>query len=554
MKTNKIIIIGGVAGGATAAAKIRREDENAEITIIERGQYVSFANCGLPYFIGRDIKDRSALLLQTPQGFWDRYKIKVLVNSVATLIDRENKVVHYFLDNVKNTLSYDKLIISQGATPLIPPVAGGNASHVFSLRDMSDMDRIDDYISVNKVKSAIVVGGGFIGIEMAEALIHRGLNVTLVEKAPQVMALMDTEYGVMIESELRHHKIGIHLNNSITSINADTKTSTLEDGTVVDSEMVLFSIGVRPELSLAKECGLELGQSGGLVVNDELQTSDASIYAVGDMIEIHHRIMNKQVRVPLAGPANRQGRIAGINAIGVRKEKYKGAIGSSVVKIFNNTAALTGLSERLAKNAGLNATSITVHPKNHAGYYPGSKQLSLTLVFDKTSGKILGAESYGEQGIEKRIDVLATAIHGEMTVYDLEELDLCYAPPYSSANDPVNMAGFVAANSISGYSSTITAEEFLKKLKSNPNLVVVDVRNSSECEVRKLKNSINIPVNTIRNQLDKLNKDDEIYLHCAVGFRAHLAIRILMQNGFTKVFNISGGFKSIETLMRDEKL
>jgi rhodanese-related sulfurtransferase len=358
----------------------------------------------------------------------------------------------------------------------------------------------------------------------------------------------------MIAAELRHHHIDIQVNNSITLIDANAMTATLENGNILSAEMILFSIGVRPELILAKECGLEIGASGGLKVNDELQTTDENIFAVGDMVEIHHRVLNKIVRVPLAGPANRQGRLAAINAIGTRKEKYKGAIGSSVVKIFNNTAALTGLSLRAAKNGGLDATSVTVHPKNHAGYYPGSTQLSLTLVFEKKTGKILGAESYGTSGIEKRIDVMATAIHGNMTVFDLEELDLCYAPPYSSANDPVNMAGFVASNSLRDYSPTITAEDFLAKLKLNPNLVVIDVRNPSECEVRKLKNSINIPINQLRDNLDKLNTEDEIYTHCAVGFRAHLANRILIQNGFKKVFNISGGFKSLDILLGDNNL
>jgi pyruvate/2-oxoglutarate dehydrogenase complex dihydrolipoamide dehydrogenase (E3) component/rhodanese-related sulfurtransferase len=409
------------------------------------------------------------------------------------------------------------------------------------------MDSIDTFINKKNMKSAIVVGGGFIGLEMAEALIQRGMKVSIVEKAPQVMALMDKEYGAAIAADLKYHKIDLYLNNSITKI--ENFSNTLEDGKILKAEMILFSIGVRPELVLAKECGLELGSSGGLKVNDEMQTNDENIYAVGDMVEIYHRVMNKQVRVPLAGPANRQGRIAAINVIGNRKEKYKGAIGSSVVKIFDKTAALTGLSEKVAKNAGFDATSVTVHPKNHAGYYPGATQLSLTVIFEKKSGKILGAESYGTAGIEKRIDVLATAIYGNMTVFDLEELDLCYAPPYSSANDPVNMAGFVASNDIRGFSPLITAEEFLKIYKENSNIVILDVRNASECELGKLDNSINIPVNQLRNELSKLNKNDIIYIHCAVGYRGHLANRILMQNGFNHVFNISGGFKSLETLM-----
>ncbi len=543
----KIVIIGGVAGGATAAARARRLDETAEITIIEMGKYVSFANCGLPYFISGDIKNRNKLLLQTPKGFNDRYKIQVLVETEAIAINREEKYVLVKNHLGEQKIFYDKLILSQGGRPIVPDIPGAKSPHVFILRDLTDMDSIHEFIQNHHPKNAVVVGGGFIGLEMAEALHKRGLKVTIVEKADQVMINHDKEFSEMILQHLKEHQIEVFLKTSLTSIDLNSKTATLEDGSKIPADVILFSIGVRPELNLVKQAGLAIGETGGALVNEYLESSDPDIYIIGDMAEITQRVSGKKVRVPLAGPANRQGRIAASNALG-EKRKYKGALGSSIVKIFHKTAAMTGLSEKVLKQNGIQYDVATVHPNHHAGYYPGAKQLTLKLLYSKPDGKILGAQAFGEEGVDKRIDVIATAILGNLTVFDLEEVDLAYAPPYSSANDPVNMACFVAENNLISFSPTISAEEFFKQIKENPSAIVLDVRDHSELHSGFLPNSLNIPLNHLRSKLHELPKDKDIYIHCRVGYRGHLATRILLQNGFTRVKNISGGYISLEVL------
>ncbi len=541
----KILIIGGVAGGATAAARARRSDESAEITILERGGYISFANCGLPYYISGEIKSRSNLILQSPESFFSRYKILVKLHTEAIEINRTDKFVLANTSSGTEKYYYDKLILSQGANPILPDIPGITTENSFTLRDIDDMDKIHDFIDKSAPKTAVVVGGGFIGIEMAEALVERGIKVSLVEKYKHVMPIADPEFGETIRRTFEEKTVSVVTSDSAVGYNSIEKKLILESGSELSAEMVLFSIGVRPELDLIKKAGLEIGKTGGVVVNEFMQSSDPDIYVVGDMAEITNRITGDKTRIPLAGPANRQGRIAGDNVCGGKK-KYTGSIGSSVVKVFDKTFAMTGLTEKQAKN--LDAASVTVHPNHHAGYYPGAKQLSLKLTFSNKTGKVLGAQAFGTEGVEKRVDVIATAIVGGLHIEDLEELDLCYAPPFSSANDPVNMASFVSANHKSGFSPTVSVEEFLSKQNSNKSIYVIDVRDPNEYKRGNLPIAVNIPLPELRERLSEIPKDKEIYVHCQVGFRGHLATRILLQSGFRNVFNISGGYKSLEML------
>jgi NADPH-dependent 2,4-dienoyl-CoA reductase/sulfur reductase-like enzyme/rhodanese-related sulfurtransferase len=544
MNKSKIVIIGGVAGGATAAARIRRISESAEILLIERGSYVSYANCGLPYFISRDIQKRSQLLLQTPEGFFSRYRIEVLVQTEATELDIKNKSIKIKNSDGEKSINYDKLILAQGGNPIFPDMPGANSDHVFKLWTIPDMDKIHKYIDTQKPKNAIVVGGGFIGLEMAEAFHARNLHTTVVEFSPQVMTTMDKEFGYLIQEKLQEHGIVVHTGVGVKSILSESKEVELTDGRKLPADLVLFSVGVRPELTLAKSSGLEVGSSGGLVVNEFLQTSDPDIYAAGDMLEILNKVSNKKVRIPLAGPANRQGRIAATNLMMGNQTKYRGAIGTSAVKIMDATAASTGLTEKASLDAGFETGVAIVHKDHHASYYPGAQQLTLKLVYDKSNSRILGGQAFGKQGVEKRIDVIAVAVHARLTVEDLTELDLSYAPPFSSANDPVNMVSFVAQNALSGFSPIVTPSQF--KSLFNPNdSILLDVRNLGEYSKGHAKGSINIPLDELRGRLDELDSSKIIFVHCKVGFRGHLANRILIENGFKQVWNITGGYLSL---------
>lgn len=540
----KILIIGGVAGGATAAARARRMSESAEITLIERGPYVSFANCGLPYYVSGDIAKRSQLLLQTPEGFDSRYGVKVLVDTEAVEIDRKAKRVRTIGPKGETWFAYDKLILAQGGNPIIPPLPGHDSENVFKLWTVPDVDRIQAFIKEKAPKTAVVAGGGFIGLEMAEAFHARGIAVTIVELLPQVMAVMDKEFGERIKSHLEARGIAVEVGVGLKAVLPGTKEIELSDGRRLPAELVLFSVGVRPELTLAKQAGLSIGESGGLLVDSSLRSSDPDIYGAGDMAEVVHRVSGRKVRVPLAGPANRQGRIAATNALG-GSMAYEGASGTSVVKLFDATAASTGLSEKAAREAGFEAGACVVHKDNHAGYYPGGKQLSLKLVYDEKTGRLLGAQAFGFEGVEKRIDVLATALHGKMTVEDLSELDLAYSPPYSSANDPVNMAAFVAMNDISGFSPLLTPDEAAALYEPGTGLLL-DVRNLGEYERGHAKGALNIPVDELRNRLSELPAGKKIFVYCAVGFRGHLAVRILKENGYGPVWNITGGYTSMK--------
>jgi NADPH-dependent 2,4-dienoyl-CoA reductase/sulfur reductase-like enzyme/rhodanese-related sulfurtransferase len=541
----KLVIIGGVAGGATAAARARRVSEAAEITVVERGPYVSYANCGLPYFISRDIPSRQKLLLQTPQGFDRRYRVKVLVETEAVEIDPSRKRVRVRKAGEEAWLPYDKLILAQGGNPVVPGVPGVPAEHVFRFWNVPDMDRLDGFIEAAKPRSAVVVGGGFIGLEMAEAFRRRGLSTTVVELLPTVMPLMDRELGVAIAGELAANGVAVVTGAGVTAVHGASREVELSGGRRLPAELVLFSVGVRPELALARAAGLEVGPAGGLRVDDRLRTSDPDVLAVGDMIEVCHRVSGRPVRVPLAGPANRQGRLAATNALG-GDAGYRGALATSAVKVFEATAAMTGLSERAAREAGLAAGVALVYKDHHAGYYPGAKELLLKLVYERGSARLLGAQAFGHAGVEKRIDVLATALHGGMTLHDLAELDLAYAPPYSSANDPVNVAAFVGENDLSGFAPLVTAAELKAALASPAPPVVLDVRTEVEWSAGHLRGAVHVPVDDLRARWELVPRGRRVAVHCKSGFRAHLALRILRDRGFDDVVNVTGGWLAMQ--------
>jgi NADPH-dependent 2,4-dienoyl-CoA reductase/sulfur reductase-like enzyme/rhodanese-related sulfurtransferase len=543
--STRLVIIGGVAGGATAAAKARRLDEHADITLVERGPYVSYANCGLPYFLSREIEKRSKLLLQTPEGFQARYGVKALVNTEAVELDRAGRRVKVRDAAGERWLEYDRLILAQGGSPILPPLPGSDAPHVFKLWTVPDMDRLHGFIAEQGPKSAVVVGGGFIGLEMAEAFAKRGLATTVVEQQPTVMSLMDPGFGVRVGRELEKNGVAVVTGAALRAVHGADKTVELADGRRLPADLVLFSVGVRPELTLAKQAGLELGPSGGLVVDAHLRTSDPFIWAAGDMVEVRHRVSGRRVRVPLAGPANRQGRLAAANALG-HAQSYGGALGTSVVKVFEATAAMTGLSARTAKEAGFDVGVAVVHKDHHASYYPGGKELSLELIFDRKTARLLGAQAFGHAGVEKRIDVLATALHGKMTVHDLAELDLAYAPPYSSANDPINLAAFVAENALSGFSPLVTAAELKAELASPNPPVVLDVRTLNEFAKGHLLGALHVPVDELRESLSLVPAGRRVVTLDRTGFQGHLAVRMLKEHGRADVANLTGGWLSLE--------
>lgn len=542
----RLLVIGGVAGGATAAARARRISETAEITVLERGPYVSYANCGLPYFISRDIEKRSALLLQTAEGFDARYRIQVKLQTEALEIDRPGKRVRARGPDGDGWLPYDKLILAQGGSPVMPVLPGSDAPHVFRLWTVPDMDRLHGYIAEQRPRAAVVVGGGFIGLEMAEAFRRRGLETTVVELLPSVMGVMDPEFGAQVAGALRHNGVQVITGAGVQAVHPLERTVELPGGRRLAADLVLFSVGVRPELALARAAGLEIGPAGGLLVDERLRTSDPDIYAAGDMVEITQRISGRRVRVPLAGPANRQGRIAASNALG-QELRYAGALGTSVVKIFESTAAMTGLTEKAAAEAGFAVGAAVIHKDHHAGYYPGAEELTLKLVYDRQTARLLGAQAFGRAGVDKRIDVLATALAGELTLHDLAELDLAYAPPYSSANDAVNLAAFIGQNDLSGFSPLLTAAGLRAALASPDPPLVLDVRTRKEYRHAHLRGARNVPVDELRHQIEGLPRDRRIAVHCRSGFRAHLALRTLVAHGFPDVVNVTGGFLSMET-------
>jgi CoA-disulfide reductase len=545
----RVVIIGGVAGGATAAARLRRLREDIEIIVLEKGNYVSFANCGLPYYVGNVIKNKSQLELVTPEEFFNRFNIDVRIKHEAVAIDRSNKtleVKNYELNKLYK-LDYDYLILSPGASPIVPPFKGLEKVPTFTLRTIPDTIKIREFAENNKVKHATIIGGGYIGLEMAENLKKRGIQVKIVEMLDQVLTPLDKEMAQFVHQELILNGVCLQLSDAVDSFNCDEKNCYFvipKSGKKIKTDMIILSIGVKPESQLAKNADLEIGPRGYILVDEHMRTSDPSIYAVGDAVELKHYITHKSTAIPLAGPANKQGRIAADNIAG-RNSIYKGILGASVLKVFDLTIAFVGLSEKQLKNMNIKYDKVYIHPNNHAGYYPGAIPITLKLIFELPSGKVLGAQAVGGPGTEKRIDVISTVIKFGGTVFDLEELELTYAPPYGSAKDPVNMAGYVASNVLRG-DHPIWHWDDLEKIQEN-NSFILDVRTPEEYAVGSIENAININDLELRDRLNEVPKDKDIYILCEVGYRGYLATRFLLQKGYKNVFNLSGGYKLYKT-------
>jgi len=554
--SKKVLIVGGVAGGASCAARLRRLDENAEIVMFERGEYISFANCGLPYHIGGIIKDRDELLLQTPESFKSRFNVDVRVFSEVKDIDRKKKKVKVFdrIREIEYEESYDVLVLSTGSTPMKPPIPGIDGEGIFSLWNIPDMDEIIEYMNNHTVKEAVVVGGGFIGIEMAENLMDRGIEVTLVEMLDQVMAPLDFDMAQILHRHMAEKGLKLVLGDGVAEFKQenDGLSVTTQSGRTIETDMVALAIGVVPNSELLKKCGLPLNNRGGAIIDDSLRTEDPDIYAVGDMVEVTHFVNGEKRMIPLAGPANKMGRMAADNICGMNR-KYKGSQGTGVVKVFDMTSASVGLNEKDMKSSGMKVGKdyrvTMIHPGSHAGYYPGASTISLKMLFTPT-GEILGAQAVGFEGVEKRIDVIATAQRLGATVYDLEELELNYAPPFSSAKDPVNMAGYTAENILSGTVDNITCSQ----LDEMNGAVILDVRTPGEVKMGAVPGCINIPVDSLRDRIKEVPEGRPIIVYCRVGIRAYIACRILKQNGFEKVYNLAGGYITYSTVNSDYTL
>ncbi len=547
MNNLRLVIIGGVAGGASAATRARRLNESAEITVFEKGNFVSFANCGIPYYIGEEIKEQKDLVLQTPQSFCARYNIDVRIRSEVIAIDRKNKLIKVRnLDEKREyDFPYDALVISTGAAPVRPPVRGVNREGIFTVRDIPDAERMKDWISKKAVQSVVIIGAGFIGLEMAEQLRRLNLNVTVVEALPQVMTPLDPEMAALVQSELKSNGVQLRLSNPVAGFeepqsgeSAKSSIVVLKSGERLPADMVLICTGVKPDVLLAKSAGIEIGNLGGIRVNKYMQTSDSSIWAVGDAVEVKNEITGDWSLIPLAGPANRQGRVAADNIFG-KKSVYTGGIGTIIVRLFKLTAAATGVNEKTAKQAQIPYQAVHIHSRSHAGYYPGGGMISLKLLFNPKTRNVLGAQAVGIDGVDKRIDVIATAIKAKMTVDELANLELCYAPPFGSAKDPVNLAGMAAQNILDGLTSVAQYYEVDSIMKSG--VVVLDVRTPAERSSGNIPGSIHIPLDELRNRINELPKNREILVHCQSGQRSYFAARILEQHGF-KVKNLSGSY------------
>ena len=551
----KVVIVGGVAGGASAAARIRRLDENAEIIVFEKTGYVSYANCGLPYYIGDVITDSGDLTLQTPESFWTKFRILVKVKHEVTNINVAERTV-----TVKNLLTgiewkepYDKLLLSPGAKPIRPDLPGIYNDKIFSLRTVEDTFRIHDYLENTKVQNVVIVGGGYIGIEVAENLKEKGLNVTIVQRPNQLMNTLDYDMSSFVHSKLRAKGIFLRLNSNVTSFrqDGDSIVTLLEDNSEISADMVLLAIGVTPENNLAKQAGLELGVKGGISVNDRMETSVQDIYAVGDAIQIKHFVTEEDTVIALAGPANKQGRIAADNICG-GDSHYLGSMGSSVIKIFDMTVAGTGLTEKAAKVMGIDCESVVLSPSSHAGYYPGAKVMTMKVVFEKETLKLLGAQIVGMEGVDKRLDVLATAIHCGMKADMLKDLELAYAPPFSSAKDPVNMAGYIIENISNGLIKQYHWDE-IKALPRDGSAILLDARTVYEYKKGHIDGYINIPVDDLRGRLSELDSSKPVYVICQSGLRSYLACRILSQNGFD-CYNFSGGYRFYVSVIKEKEM
>lgn len=551
----KVVIVGGVAGGATAAARIRRLDEQAEIIVFERSGFISYANCGLPYYIGDVITSKDALTLQTPESFFSRFRVIMKVRHEVTSIDTERKTVAVTnLDTGERfEESYDKLILSPGAKPTQPAVPGVGLEKVFTLRTVEDTFRIKEFVQEQQSRSVVIAGGGFIGLELAENLRELGMDVTIVQRPKQLMNPFDRDMASLIHAEMRKHGVKLALGCTVEGFaeRADGVDVLLKGQDPVYADFAVLAIGVTPDTQLAKDAGLELGLKGGIVVNDRMETSAPDVYAVGDAVQVRHFVTGQNAIISLAGPANRQGRIAADNICG-GDSRYGGSQGSAVVKVFDMTAACTGINEANAAKAGIAADAVVLSPMSHAGYYPGGKVMTMKVVFEKESFRLLGAQIVGYEGVDKRIDVLATAIHAGMKAYELKDLDLAYAPPYSSAKDPVNMAGFMVDNIRSGVLKQWHLAD-VDDLPHDGSATLLDTRTVSEFSRGHLDGFINIPVDELRDRLNELDSAKPVYVICQSGLRSYIACRILAGNGFD-CFNFSGGFRFYSAVKEDRLL
>lgn len=551
----KIVIIGGVAGGATAAARIRRLDEKAEITVFERSGYISYANCGLPYYVGDVITDKNELTLQSPGGFKRRFNIDVKIHHEVTAINKERKTV-----SVKNLESgetfeesYDKLILATGAKPFVPDIPGVYSEKIFSIRTVEDTFEIKKYLQKKLTKSAVVVGGGFVGVEMAENLSALGIKVTLVESAKQLLSSFDSDMAAFVHAEVRRHGINLLLGKTVSAFaeKDGMLEVALEGEKTLRTDMAVMAVGVKPETDLAEKAGLSLGIRKSIAVNERMETSEKDIYAVGDAVQIKNSVTGEDALIFLAGPANKQARIAADNICGI-ESRYKGAQGSSVVKVFDITAASTGINESAAKKAGIDFEKVILSPMSHAGYYPGGKVMTIKVLFEKETFRLLGAQIVGYDGVDKRIDVFATAIKAGLDARELKDIDLSYAPPYSSAKDPVNMAGFMIDNVSNGTLKQWFVED-AQNLPRDKSVTLLDTRTEGEYKRGHIEDFINIPVDSLRSRLDEIEKGKPVYVICQSGLRSYIASRILEGNGF-EAYNFAGGFRFYDAVMNDKAL
>ena len=551
----KVVIVGGVAGGATAAARIRRLNEQAEIVVFERSEYISYANCGLPYYIGGVITDPEELTLQTPESFFSRFRVDMKVRHEVTAIHPDRKTVSVINLETGETFeeSYDKLLLSPGAKPTQPRLPGVGLSKLFTLRTVEDTFRIKEYIQKNKPGSAVLAGGGFISLELAENLRELGMEVTIVQRPKQLMNPFDPDMAAFIHAEVRKHGVELALGHTVEGFEEKDGgvDVLLKDEVPLHADMVVLAIGVSPDTGLAKDAGLELGIKGSIVVNDRMETSVPDIYAVGDAVQVKHFVTGQDALISLAGPANKQGRIAADNICG-GDSRFKGSQGSSVVKVFDMTAATTGVNETNAKKAGLDVDTVILSPMSHAGYYPGGKVMTVKVVFEKETYRLLGAQIVGYEGVDKRIDVIATAIHAGMKATELKDLDLAYAPPYSSAKDPVNMAGFMIDNIANGVLKQWHQAD-VDKLPGDGSVTLLDTRTAKEFAHGHIDGFINIPVDELRERLGELDKGKPVFVICQSGLRSYIACRILSGNGF-ECYNFSGGFRFYDTVTHDRCL
>ena len=550
----KIVIVGGVAGGATAAARIRRLDEQAEIIVFERTGFISYANCGLPYYIGDVIQNKADLTLQTPESFWKRFRITMKVQHEVLAIHPEQKSV-----SVRNLATgetfeegYDKLVLSPGAKAVMPELPGVDSKKIFTLRTVEDTFAIKDFVTQHKPSSAVMVGGGFIGVELAENLRELGLEVTIVQRPPQLLSPFDADMAAFIHNQMRKNGIKLALGASVTGFQEDAEgiSVLLKDGNPIHGDMVVLAIGVTPESHLAQDAGLALGMKGSILVNDRMETSIKDIYAVGDAVQVKHAVTGTDTLIPLAGPANKQGRIVADNICG-GDSRYHGSQGSSIIKLFDMTAATTGINEKQAQKAGLSVDTVILSPMSHAGYYPGGKIMTMKVVFERESYRLLGAQIVGYDGVDKRIDVLATAIHAGMKATDLKELDLAYAPPYSSAKDPVNMAGFMVDNISKGLKQWHLSD--LEGLLQNKGITLLDTRTPKEFSQGHIEGFTNIPVDELRERIGEVPAGKPVYLICQSGLRSYIATRILEGLGF-EAYNFAGGYRFYQAVVQDKAL